>query len=121
MSKSHSKTAYVDSDTSDDVIIVHLFDYIAYMARSEEGGDLPIRQLVNGEFHVEGDLLLTSKERLYMFFKNTLPLLRLLEGLKVIFLTSLPRYLLEGCCDADNNTPNRYEEGFEAGLGKDLQ
>ncbi len=91
------------------------------MTRSEEGGDLPIRQLVNGEFHVEGDLLLTSKERLYMFFKNTLPLLRLLEGLKVIFLTPLPRYLLEGCCDADDHAPNRYEERFEASLGKDLQ
>jgi hypothetical protein len=103
------------------MIIVHLFDYIACMARSEEGGDLPIRQLVNGEFHVEGDLILTSKDRFYMFFKNTLPLLRLLEGLKVIFLTSLPRYLLEGCCDADDHAPNRYEKGFEAGLGKDLQ
>jgi hypothetical protein len=66
------------------VIVLHLFDNIAYMARSEEGGDLPIRQFINGEYHVEGDLVLAGKDRLYMFFKNTLPLLKLLEGHKVI-------------------------------------
>ncbi len=40
------------------------------MARSEEGGDLPIRQFINGVYHVEGDLVLAGKDRLYMFFKN---------------------------------------------------
>jgi hypothetical protein len=63
-----------------DVIVLHLYDNIAYMARSEEGGDLPIRQFINGEFHVEGDLVLAEKDRLFMFFKITLLLLRLLEG-----------------------------------------
>ncbi len=42
--------------TANDVIILHLFDNIAYMARSE---------YVNGKFHVEGDLILTSKDWLY--------------------------------------------------------
>jgi hypothetical protein len=32
-----------------DVVVLHLFDNIAYMARSEERGDLPIRQFINGE------------------------------------------------------------------------
>ncbi len=63
-----------------DVVVVHLFDNVFYMARSEEGGDLPIRRYVTGQFHVEGDLVLASKERLFMFFKNALPLLRLLEA-----------------------------------------
>ena len=46
--------------TSNDVVVLHLYDNIAYMARSEEGGDLPIRQFVNGEFHVEGDLVIAG-------------------------------------------------------------
>jgi hypothetical protein len=33
--------------TPNDVVILHLFDNVAYMARSEEGGDLPIRQYCN--------------------------------------------------------------------------
>jgi hypothetical protein len=61
--------------TPNDVVILHLFDNVAYMARSEEGGDLPIRQYGNGEFHVEGDLVLAGKDRLYMYFRNALPLL----------------------------------------------
>jgi hypothetical protein len=56
------------------------------MARSEEGGDLPIRKFVTGDYHVEGDLVLASKERLHMFFINCLPVLRLLENRKVIIL-----------------------------------
>jgi hypothetical protein len=50
------------------------------MARSEKSGDLPIHQFINGEFHVERDLVLVGKDRLFMFFKNTLPLLILLKG-----------------------------------------
>jgi hypothetical protein len=103
-----------------DVIVLHLFDNVAYMARSEEGGDLPIRQFINGEFHVEGDLVLAGKDRLFMFFKNTLPLLRLLEGRKVIFLIPLPRYISAGCCEEDDHAPNRGDPGFEAQIRSGL-
>jgi hypothetical protein len=48
----------------DDIVVVHCLDNIAYMARSEEGGDLSIRR----------SLVLVSKERLFMFFQNCLPL-----------------------------------------------
>jgi hypothetical protein len=102
--------------TTNDVVVLHLFDNVSYMARSEEGGDLPIRRYVTGQFHVEGDLVLASKERLYMYFRNALPLLRLLEAYKVVFLTPLPRYLLESCCNAEDHAPNRYQEDFEAEL-----
>ncbi len=54
------------------MVVVHLFDNVSYMARSEEGGDLLIRRYITGQFHVEGDLVLASKERLYMFFKDAL-------------------------------------------------
>ncbi len=98
--------------SANDVIILHLFDNISYMARSEKEGHLPIRKYDNGEFHVKADLVLASKVWLFMFFKNVLPLLRLLEGLKVIFLAPLPRYLQENCCNANNHVPNRYDESF---------
>jgi hypothetical protein len=99
--------------TPNDVIVLHLYDNIAYMARSEEGGDLPIRQYVNGEFLVEGDLVIAGKDRLFMYFKNTLPLLRLLDGRKVVFLIPLPRYILAGCCGQEDHAPNRVDPDFE--------
>jgi len=107
--------------TEDDVIVVHCFDNIAYMARSEEGGDLPIRRYPNGEFHVEGDLALAGKARLHMFFRNCLPFLRLLEGRIVVFLTPLARYLLSSCCDRADHAPNRQDEEFGEQLQKGLQ
>jgi hypothetical protein len=106
--------------TVNDVIVVHMYDNIAYMARSEEGGDLPIRQYVNGEFHVEGELVIAGNDRLYMYFKNTLPLLRLLEGRKVVFLIPLPRYILAGCCNQEDHAPNRSEPGFEDAIRSGL-
>ncbi len=58
--------------TANDMIILHLIDNISYMARSEEE-DLSFGQCSNGEFHVEGDLILASKDWLFMFFRNVLP------------------------------------------------
>jgi hypothetical protein len=107
--------------TDDDIIVVHCFDNVAYMARSEEGGDLPIRKFVTGEYHVEGDLVLASKERLYMFFINCLPVLKLLENRKVIVLSPLPRYLYGSCCSRADHAPNRLEAGFEDAIRKSLQ
>jgi hypothetical protein len=46
--------------SEDDIIVVHCFDNIAFMARSEEGGDLPIRRFPDGVYHMEGDLVLAS-------------------------------------------------------------
>ncbi len=69
---------------------------------------------------MEGDLVLAGKDCLYMYFRNALPLLRLQEGLTVVFLTPLPRYLQEVCCSADDHAPNWFEEGFEASLRKGL-
>jgi hypothetical protein len=104
----------------DDIIVVHCCDNTAFMARTEDGVDLPIRRLITGEFHVEGDLVVASKDRLYMFFKNFLPFLTLLAGRLVIFLTPLPRCLYSSCCTDEEHAPNRREAGFEADFRKAL-
>jgi hypothetical protein len=66
-----------------------------------------MRQYINGEFHVEGDLVIAGKDRLFMYFKNPLPLLRMLDGKRVVFLIPLPLYILAGCCDLEDYAPNR--------------
>jgi hypothetical protein len=94
-------------------------DDTAFMARTEEGGDLPIRNIA-GEYHVEGDLVVASKERLYMFFKNCLPFLTLLAGRLVLFLTPLPRYVYTCCCTNLEHAANRAEPGFKEDIKKAL-
>jgi hypothetical protein len=105
--------------TEDDVIVVHCFDNVVFMSRSEEGGDLPIRRFPDGSYHIEGELVLAGKERIHMYFKNCLPFLQLLEGRKVVFLTPMPRYL-RGCCVRLDHAPNRLEDGFEDQLRRGL-
>jgi uncharacterized membrane protein YgcG len=103
-----------------DVVVIQLLDNTSYLARSDEGGDLPIRRYVDGVFHIEGDLVLAGKDRQYMTFQNLEPLLRVLEGWKVFLLTPMPRFLREACCDELEHAPNRYWPGFEEGLRKNL-
>jgi hypothetical protein len=106
--------------SSDDIIVIHCFDDISFMDRSEEGGDLPIRRYCDGEFPNEGELVLASKERLYMYFRNCLPIFSLLEGRTVFFLNPIPRYLYRSCCERLDHAPNRTGEDFEAELRKNL-
>jgi hypothetical protein len=103
-----------------DIVVVQLLDNTSYLARSDEGGDLPIRRYVDGAFHIEGDLILAGKDRQFMTFQNLEPLLRLLEGWSVFLLTPMPRFLREACCDELEHAPNRYSPGFEEGLRKNL-
>jgi hypothetical protein len=94
-----------------DIVIVQCLDNSVYMSRSEEGGDLlPIRN--DGSHHVEGDLsILIAKDRQYTVFNTILPILQLLTGWKVIFVTPLPRYLAFSRCDELT-----HEIGFEKKL-----
>jgi hypothetical protein len=96
-----------------DIIFVQCLDNTVYMACSEEGGDLHISKYPDGEYHVEGDLILVAKDWQFMVFKILLPILRLLEGMKVIFVTLMPLFLEVWCCDELENAPNRFNTDFE--------
>ncbi len=101
------------------MVLVQALDHSLYMARTVERGDFPIQRYRDGEFHVEGDLVLAGKDRQYMVFNIILPVLRKLLGRNVVFITPGPRYL-DGCCDEPEHAPNRLEDGFEADLRKCL-
>jgi len=74
----------------------------------------------DGEYHIEGELVTASKERLYMFFRNCLPVFNLLEGQIVFFLTPMPHYLYLNCCVRADHATNRLEDSFEEKLRKSL-
>jgi len=106
--------------TSGDVVILQLLDNTCYMSRTEEGGDLPIRQFNNGEYHVDGEVILAGKDRQYLIFNTILPLLRLVEGRNVILVTPTIRYVKSTCCEDQEHATNWYEAGFEEKLRADL-
>ena len=52
----------------DCTVVFLLFDANYYLAKSDEGGLLPIRKLVTGDYHVEGELAFAPKELQYSIF-----------------------------------------------------
>jgi len=98
----------------DDIILIQALDNAAYYSQTEDGGDVPVQRCSDNKFHVEGDLGVASKERQQRLFCIIEPLLRLLDKLKVILVTPMPRWLYESCCDSVLHAVNRTEDGFEA-------
>ncbi len=88
------------------VIVLQVFDNIAYYAVTSEDTIIPCRKDVSGRYHVDGDLLLSP------YIRNCLPIIHQLEDLPKIVLSPLPRYLTQGCCTDQEHASNRVEEGF---------
>jgi hypothetical protein len=105
----------------DDHVIIQCLDNTAYYSRTEEGGDIPVRRYIDGEFHVEGDLVLASKERQYLMLEYILPLLQAVGIRNIILVTPGPRYLYESCCALEEHAPNRMDKSFEETLRSSLR
>jgi hypothetical protein len=103
-----------------DVIIIECLDNTAYYARTEEGGDIPVRRWINKEFHVEGELTLATQERQAIMLENLEPLFELLRNRIVVFVTPVPRYLYVSCCAREDPATNRVNEDFEEELRRSL-
>jgi hypothetical protein len=77
---------------------------------------MPIRRGEDGDFHVEGDLILASKDRQLILFNTIKPILQLLAIFKLLLVTPMPRFLYDGCCPLESHASNRFEDGFEVRL-----
>jgi hypothetical protein len=101
-----------DSFLQEAVIVLQLFDNIAYYAVTSEDTIIPCRKDVFGRYHVDGDLLLAPPEMLSPYIRNCLPIMHQLEDFPKIVLSPLPRYLTQGCCTDQEHASNRVEDGF---------
>jgi hypothetical protein len=96
----------------DDIILFQTLDNAAFFSQTEDGGDVPVQRCSDNKCRVEGDLGVASKERQQRLFCVIEPLLRLLDKLKVILVTPMPRWLCESCCDSADHAVNRTEDGL---------
>ena len=96
----------------DCIVVFQLLDANYFLAKSDEGGLLPICKLITGDYHVEGELAFAPKELQYSIFCPAKPLLEVAEGRRAILLTPLPRYLLSSCCNNPDHVSNMKEDGY---------
>ena len=98
-------------------VVFEMFDSNSYLARTEEGGLVPIcKRLLSGEYHVDGDLVFAPKELQYSTFCDAKPLLEVAGNRKKIVVTPIPRYLLQSCCTDADHISNMREPDYRLNL-----
>jgi hypothetical protein len=98
--------------SNDTVLMVQIFNSGLHMATPEEGGLIPHCKRVDGSYHMDGDLVLLSKDMQYDLFKQLEVELQSYKKNPIIFMALLPRYLERGCCRDPHHMKNRAEPDF---------
>jgi hypothetical protein len=102
---SHVRRVITQEDP--DLVIFFLNDNSTYYARGEDGScNLPKKDQ-SGKFHIEGELVISSRDTQAAHFAAMRPLLEAVGKKKCLWVAPMPRYLLRGCCDNPSHITNR--------------
>jgi hypothetical protein len=102
-----------------DCVVFAVADNNIYLAMYN-GETSPALKDSEGNFHVCGDLVLSSKSAQHSLFNLLKPVFDKVRSKHVLFMTPLPRYIVSGCCSDAEHMANRSQPGFELRLLKDL-
>lgn len=101
-------------------VVFQLLDNNVYMALTEEGSLIPSRMGQDGKYHVDGALVMASKEMQFNTFRIITPLLEAAGKKKTILVSPIPRYFDKKCCEDPDHIPNfeneDYKKVLEGGL-----
>jgi hypothetical protein len=64
------------------------------------------------KFHVEGELVVCSYEQQTEHFNHLLPILDAIGKRPCLFVSPLPRYIIDGCCKDARHVSNRLDPFF---------
>jgi hypothetical protein len=96
-----------------EAVVLQLLDNSVFYGKTEEGALMPAMKGPDGKYHLQGDLVVTSKERQFEILNMIKPVLDMLKEQQVIFITPMPRYVVNGCCDERGHVSNRFQRGFK--------
>jgi hypothetical protein len=93
----------------DAIAILSVLSNVSYRFEQEEGEFyLPIK--MGGKYHLPGKIVSSTKEQIFSALGKLKPVFDLLKGEK-IFLSPLPRYLYNPCCENQDHCTNIGSEG----------
>jgi hypothetical protein len=104
-----------------DTEVFQLLDANVYWALQEDGSAIAARCGPDKKYHMDGDIITSSKSAQHSLFNNLRPLFEAVNGKDFLLVTPLPRYVIDGCCYDTEHMPNRRLPGFEQQLMDDLQ
>jgi hypothetical protein len=104
-----------------DVTIFCVLDNSIYYSLLDDGSTKAAFKDREGRFHMEGDIIISSKSAQHALFKNLQPLLEKTGGKPSILCAPMLRYLTVGCCEEPGHMPNRKSRTYEQQLMTDLK
>jgi hypothetical protein len=104
-----------------DTVVFCVLDNNVYYSVTEGGDSSQAKKDKDGEYHIEGNIALSSKSAQQILLKTVKPMFDAARGRNIIVCAPMPRYLKAGCCSNDNHVANRKLAGFENNLLRDLK
>ena len=114
----HVKAALEEGSYS--AVVFHLLDNNIFFSRFEDGSLCPARKATDGQYHVDGELVIASRESQYAILKLCTPLWEAAKDHKMVVVGPMPRYVSAGCCPDTDHVTNRNSLGFYQKMKDDL-
>jgi hypothetical protein len=113
-------TAKAIKEYMPEAVILTGLDESYYMAQFEEVHTSPARRDLEGRYHIDGDLVVASKDAQLRLLHNLEPVWKATVGYKTIVVGPMLRYITGGCCDDPEHIPNRNKPDFTKNLKKEM-
>ena len=91
-----------------------------FFSRFEDGSLCPARRAIDGKYHVDGELVIASRESQFTILKLCGPLWEAAKGLRMIVVGPMSRYVSSGCCPEPDHITNRSHPEFYQKMKEDL-
>jgi hypothetical protein len=113
-------TAKAIKEYRPEVVILTGLDESYYMAQFEEVHTCPARRDLEGRYHIDGDLVVASKDAQLRLLSSLEPVWKATVGYKTIVVGPMLRYITGGCCDDPEHIPNRNKPDFAKNLKREM-
>ena len=101
-------------------VAFQLMDNNVYMGLPEEGNLILARMGQDGVYHVDGALVMASRDIQFNTFRAITPLLKAGGKRKMDFMTPIPRYFKHKCCSDPEHISNFVEAEYVKTLEESL-
>jgi hypothetical protein len=103
-----------------DVIVFAVLDNSIYQVLTYNGDVIQARRDNEGQYHMDGDIMVMAKTSQYSLFGSLKPLLETAKGKGGVLLSPFPRYVSMSCCADRDHMPNRDDPVAKQQLAEDL-
>jgi hypothetical protein len=104
-----------------DIILFAVLDNSTYSALAPTGDIIPARRDNAGKYHIDGELVISSKSVLHANLTALKPLLEKAKGRGGVLMSPLPRYVKNGCCSNPDHMPGRESQSFMDRMTSELR